>query len=75
VFKCKQCGRQFGANVPGSCPECGARQEAGKELRGAWRIFELLAVVPDEIGCFFILLAGLLVCIVGTLNWLFGWFW
>lgn len=32
MFKCKQCGRQFGANPPGQCPGCGTanrQPEAG----------------------------------------------
>ena len=24
MFRCKSCGRQFGANTPEACPDCGA---------------------------------------------------
>ena len=75
MFKCKQCGRQFGANVPKVCPGCGATEQAEREERGAYRLGWLSLLDPLGEGCFLIIAIGLLVCFVGTLNRLFGWFW
>ncbi|XAM00988.1 hypothetical protein OT109_06285 [Phycisphaeraceae bacterium D3-23] len=72
VFKCKQCGRQFGANTPKACPGCGSSEQAEREKRGELRI-GILDLFGDA-GCFLILLIALVVCFFGTLNWIFGWF-
>lgn len=52
MFKCKQCGRQFGANTPKECPDCGAQTDAPEHHSGfkvLWFLmiaasFELIAI-------------------------------
>ncbi len=68
MFKCKQCGRQFGANVPELCPACGA--VCNTEHRDAHRLI-LFGVFGAfwEVAVFAVLVALLIV----LLTWLFGW--
>lgn len=47
MFKCKQCGRQFGANTPAKCPECGAANKSDERPTKGILILSAIA----EIGC------------------------
>ena len=63
MFKCKQCGRQFGANVPDACPTCGApqAQPAGVGSKRFWAIVFLGGGVELLI---LVLLAGIVAGLV-----------
>ena len=69
MFKCKQCGRQFGANTPKVCPGCGAT--CNNEDQGLQRLFFFGAI---EVLIQLLFLAVFLGLIVGAMGWLFGWF-
>lgn len=43
MFKCRQCGRGFGANLPAACPACGAEQPGPERVRG-WRWVVMLLI-------------------------------
>lgn len=47
MFKCKQCGRRFGANTPRSCPDCGAANKQNEPTTRGLAILSLL----DTLGC------------------------
>lgn len=59
MFKCKQCGRGFSANLPETCPGCGApNRQPDSAASGRFWGFLLLS------GFFELLLLALLVGIV-----------
>lgn len=69
MFKCKQCSRQFGANVPAACPACGA--VCSREEQGVRRlvVFGFYAVLWEVL-----LLAVVVAVILAVAAWLAGWF-
>lgn len=69
MFKCKQCGRQFGANTPKVCPVCGAESK-GEDI-GAGRVL-LLGLL---FGVTEVVFLGLVVIgLIAIAGWTFGWF-
>ena len=65
MFKCKQCGYQFSANIPDQCPECGAiNQQPINDARGVSILLTMEAIST----LIFLILIALLV------GWIAGWF-
>lgn len=62
MFKCKQCGHAFSANIPDKCPECGAENQQPDQLSGG-RFLNLMGFVT--VGCFAeLLVLGIIIGIV-----------
>ena len=63
MFKCKACGRQFGANTPDQCPDCGAKnQQPEQSAKGLLILFTMDAIATLA----FLIVVALVV--VGILN-------
>lgn len=58
MFKCKSCGRQFGANTPEACPDCGRKTGDQKSTLEIISIF-LAYSLTDALGCLIWILAAL----------------
>lgn len=56
MFKCRQCGKKFGANPPSICPACGVAHD--RSARGVW-----LVLLLDNL----ILLAVIAFLVVGAI--------
>ncbi|MEM9414911.1 MAG: hypothetical protein AAGA29_05465 [Planctomycetota bacterium] len=69
MFRCKQCGRQFGANVPRRCPDCG--RVSNREEQGLRRLFVFGTI---EVLTQAVVLAVLIGLILAGLGGWFGWF-
>lgn len=55
MFKCKQCGRGFSANVPRQCPACGAVNHRPEDLDNKTFFGLILAFAGIEMLVFAIL--------------------
>lgn len=62
MFKCKNCGKAFGANLPAHCPDCGCEHD--RTHRGTW----LMLVMDNVVTVLFI--AGLVAAGVIIAKWL-----
>lgn len=58
MFKCKSCGRQFGANIPLVCPECGETIEVKRGAMALTLIFvgQAVSFLVGEIVFWIVLL-------------------
>ena len=63
MFKCKQCGHAFSANIPGKCPECGApnRQPDSADSKRFWALMILGGGIELLI---FAILVGIVIALV-----------
>ena len=63
MFKCKQCGRAFSANLPDTCPGCGAENRQPDSVNsGKFWAFVFVGSVVELV--IFALLIGIVAAIV-----------
>lgn len=62
MFKCKQCGRGFSANVPDACPACGAANRTPESQGNAKRLGAIFTLAWIE-TLIFAIIVGIVVAL------------
>lgn len=63
MFKCKQCGRGFSANIPSQCPDCGAANRT-PESQDSGKLLGLIFAFAWIETLIFAIIAGIVIALV-----------
>ena len=63
MFKCKQCGRGFSANIPSTCPDCGAANRQPDD-QNSLKLLGLITLGATAEMLIFAIVVGIVVALV-----------